>query len=194
MKNKKENTKNLEKFIQEQFQTKETLPFETFIRKYKKNTILLSPGEVEKNIYFISSGIVQSSILTTAKQEKIFGIAFPQQFFCSLRSFITQKPTDLTFTCITDCVLEVIPRDSFNQALENSMLANKFMKYFYEYIYLMRANREKDILTLTGSERYLKLIKEQPEIAKKFSVDKIAKYLGIHPRSLSRLRKNVVTN
>lgn len=190
MKTKEENTNTLEKFVQELFQTNEKLPFETSVKKYKKKSVFLGPGQIEKNIYFVSSGIVQSSLVTSHNQEKIYGFAFTGDFFCSLLSFITQQPTDLTFTCLTDCVLEIIPRESFNAALEESMLANKFMKYFYEYIYMMRVDKERDLLKLTGKERYLKLIKTKPEIIKQIPVGKIAKYIGMHPRSLSRLRKS----
>jgi CRP-like cAMP-binding protein len=181
--------KTLEKLVQELFHTNEVLPFETSIQTFPKGSVLLLPGQIENNIYYVHSGIVQSSILASSKQEKIYGFAFPGQLFNSLASFMSQQPTDLTFTCITDCTLECIPRESFNKALEHSILANKFMKYFYEYIYLFRVNKEREMLTLSGAERYSKLMKNHPEIIKLLPVGKIAKYLGIHPRSLSRLRK-----
>jgi CRP-like cAMP-binding protein len=184
-----ENILTLQKFVQSHFVTNKKLPFEIQTIKFKKNSILLAPGEIEKNIYFLSSGIVESSIPSSKNQTKIYDFAFTGQFFCSLSSFITQEPTDLTFTCLTNCTIDIIAKESFDKALEKSVFANKFMKYFYEYIYLLRVQKERDLLTLTAKERYLKLIKTHPEIVQQIPIWKVAKYLGVHPRSLSRLRR-----
>ena len=63
------------------------------------------------------------------------------------------------------------------------------MRHFQETAYLYRLKKQKDLLTKDAQTRYLELIKEEPNIVKTLSVERIAKFLGIHPRSLSRLRK-----
>jgi CRP-like cAMP-binding protein len=183
------NNITLQQFVQNHFGTGKKLPFEIIAKEYKKNEVLLAPGQVEGNIYFINSGIVESSIPASKNQTKIYDFAFSGQLFCSLSSFITQQPTDLTFTCLTNCSIEIVTKESIDKALEKSVMANKFMRYLYEYIYILRVTKERDLLTLSGKERYHKLIKTHPEIVQQIPIWKVAKYLGLHPRSLSRLRK-----
>jgi len=45
--------------------------------------------------------------------------------------------------------------------------------------------------TLTAKERYEKLLKNHPEIFQKVQLYHIANYLGIAPKSLSRIRKEI---
>jgi hypothetical protein len=122
-------------------------------------------------------------------EEKILNFFFPNQLFSSVSSLITQAPTKFTFTCLTNCSIEVISKDVIDACMEDSIPANKFMRHFLEEAYMLRIKREADILSLSAAERYQKILEEQPELIRLFSVGKIAKYLGIHPNSLSRLRK-----
>jgi len=46
-------------------------------------------------------------------------------------------------------------------------------------------------LTKSAQERYDELLSKRPDLIRLVPVNKIAKYLGIHPESLSRLRKNL---
>jgi len=46
-----------------------------------------------------------------------------------------------------------------------------------------------DLLSLTAHEKYLKLIKNQPDIIQNVPVKYIASFIGVQPESLSRIRK-----
>ncbi len=47
------------------------------------------------------------------------------------------------------------------------------------------------MLTKTTTERYLELMENRPEIFEEIPLSRIAIYLGIVPRSLSRIRKEI---
>jgi CRP-like cAMP-binding protein len=188
-KNKIDSSITLADFVKNTFNTSEELPFTTTVVKYAKNKHTIVPGEVEKNLYFIRSGCVQVSVIDENGDEKILSFSFPNQFCCSLSSLITQQPTEYYLTCITPAVLELIPREQLYIAMEHSILANKIMRHFQETAYLYRLKKQKDLLTKDAKTRYAELIKEEPQIIKSLSVERIAMFLGIHPRSLSRLRK-----
>lgn len=105
-------------------------------------------------------------------------------------SIITNKPTKITIKCLTECTIETVKYKDFSTASEKSLLLNKISRRLLEQFYLYRVKKEKDLMTKNASERYLDLIKHRPDIIKVIPLEKIAKYLGIHPRSLSRIRKN----
>lgn len=180
---------SLKHFIKNEFKTDEELPFSTSIDNYPKGAVLITKGQTEKNLFFIRSGIVEATVVDEEGDEKIVYIAFANEFMCSLSSFITQKPTDYTLTCLTNCVLEKVGRDVIYDALEHSIITNKVLRYYVEIAYLDRLRKQKDLLTKPALKRYLELLEGEPEIVKQLTVKKMANYLGIHPRSLSRIRK-----
>lgn len=70
-----------------------------------------------------------------------------------------------------------------------SLPASKLYIQSIENAYLERVKKEKSLFTLTAEERYNKLIETRPDIIKLIPIYRIAKYLGIHPDSLSRIRR-----
>lgn len=178
-------------FLKKNLGWTKALPFKTTIKVYPKGTCLISPGEVEKNLRFLVSGVVETVIVKKNGEERITDFFFPNNFFCSLSSLVTQQPTDVYMRCLTECTIESVFYKDYNEALKKSLLLNQLGRKVAEQSYLLRIKREKDMLTKTASERYLELIKNRPEIMREIPLSKVAKYLGIHPRSLSRIRGSV---
>jgi hypothetical protein len=79
------------------------------------------------------------------------------------------------------------------QAYRSSLIANKIGRVLTEHIYMHKTKCEKDFLTKSAQERYAALIFTRPDILKLVPVNKIAKYLGVHPESLSRIRKSIIS-
>ncbi len=162
-------------------------------RKYKKNSNLCSIGEVEHNVYFVVSGIVEAGMIAN-KEDKIIEFVFPNEFTSSFSSLLSQQPSDVYLTCLTDCEIQIITFSKLREDSKTSLAASQFYIQSIEKAYLQRAKREKDFLTLSAEERYLKLVETRPEVIQQIPVFRIAKYLGIHPDSLSRIRKTKFTN
>jgi CRP/FNR family transcriptional regulator, anaerobic regulatory protein len=51
--------------------------------------------------------------------------------------------------------------------------------------------RTYSLISQTAEERYLNLLKYQPNVLQSVPIKDIASYLGIHPDSLSRIRNNI---
>lgn len=177
-------------FVDPSFPDDAPLPFPVSEMRLKKNHVLTSIGQTEARAYFIQQGIVEIS-MNNDGNEKILEFFFPGQFTCAYTSFLTQRPSDVRLTCLTDCVLEMFERRHLMEAYTTSLLANQIGRYATEQIFLMRTKREKEFLTISAEERYLNLMKERPDILSIIPVNKIAKYLGVHPESLSRIRKHI---
>ena len=60
-----------------------------------------------------------------------------------------------------------------------------------EQIYLAKSAKEFSYLSESAEERYLKLMKEQPNLFQLIPLKHIATYLGITPQALSRIRKRI---
>jgi len=171
--------------------TKET-PFPTYRKVLKKNEIITPFGQIERKAYFLIDGIMESSI-EKDEEIRIIDFVFPNNFICSYTSFLLQTPSEIQTRAITDCEIEYFLKSDLEKAYENSIIANQFGRYVTEQFFISKLKRENDFLTKTAKEVYLNLIQERPEILEKIPIYKIAKYLGIHPESLSRIRAEIIS-
>lgn len=165
-------------------------PFSIQKVRFKKGELITQYGQVEDVVYFINAGIVEMSI-KSYMTEKIIDFFFEEEMFCGFTSFITQLPTDIQILALIDCEMEMIPRNSLMLAYDTSLEANKFGRILTEQGYIRKSNREKNLLTKTAEERYSEMFQSHSQYISYIPVNKIAKYLGIHPESLSRIRKKM---
>ena len=173
--------------------TKETAltpPFPTTTVHVKKGTVISHYGATEDTIFFINTGIVELSI-KSYMTEKVIDFFFENELVSGLTSFLTQTPSDVQLTVLVASELEMINYQDLMQAYETDFNMNKFGRLAMEAAYIRKSNREKMLLTKTAEEIYAAMFHSKPQYIAAIPVNKIAKYLGIHPESLSRIRKKL---
>ena len=168
----------------------ENLPFQVEGIRFEKGTQITEYGQMENAVYFMNKGIVEMSI-KSYMTEKVIDFFFENEMFCAFTSFLNQQPTDVQIVALIDCEMEMIHHSHLMQAYEDSFDANKFGRILTEQGYIRKSNREKGLLTKTAEERYAEMFETKAEYIHNIPVNKIAKYLGIHPESLSRIRKKI---
>lgn len=166
------------------------LPYPVVEMRIKKGQILTDFNQVESHTYFLNSGMVEIAI-PSYQTFKTLDFFFAGEFVCAYTSFLTRQPSDVRVVALTDCEAEVVNYDDLQTAYAQSPAANYVGRIINERAYLRRVKREKDFLTKTAEERYLELLKSHPAYITQIPVNKIARYLGIHPESLSRIRKKI---
>ncbi len=172
------------------FASYEALPFSVKKVHFKKGEIITEYGQVEDTLYFMNNGIVEMTI-KSYMTEKIIDFFFNKELFCGYTSFLDQQPTDVQIKALMDCDMEMIKRKNLIEAYDFSLEVNKFGRIMTEYGYIRKSNREKSLLTKTAEERYAEIFQFNAEYISNIPVNKVAKYLGIHPESLSRIRKKI---
>lgn len=103
------------------------------------------------------------------------------------------KNTDLDMTIAEYIQKYVDPRANVTAPLPFSTQEKAFDKYEIITAFGQVEGREKDFLTKSAEQRYQALIAQRPDLIAQVPVHKIAKYLGIHPESLSRIRKQLAS-
>ena len=156
----------------------------------KKGTYITEYDQIEDGVYFINEGIVEMTI-KSYMSEKVIDFFFESEMVSAFTSFLNRQPTDVQIRALTDCELEMISHSDLMVAYNTSPDANKFGRILTEHGYIRKSNREKDLLTKTAEERYAEMFQSKAEYISSIPVNKIAKYLGIHPESLSRIRKKL---
>ena len=186
---------SIKHFIQSQinsnFKLEDELPFPTRIKHFAKNDIITKYHQIEHHAYYLLNGIVKISMIRNEEDERILEFFFPNSFFSSYTSFLTQEPSNVEIQALSDCEVEVIKQSDMQEAYKTSMLANELGRIVAEKYYIHKTNRENDSLTISATERYQALVNYRPELVQQIPVHQIAKYLGIEAESLSRIRKTI---
>jgi CRP/FNR family transcriptional regulator, anaerobic regulatory protein len=156
----------------------------------KKKDFLLKEGQVENYMYYVIEGVFRHYLVKDGK-EICTEFVFPDTLMSSFISFGAKKPSMINIQALADAKVMRISKqnvDKFNDFSKNS---ERFSRQTMEILYTQKALREISLISTTAEERYLKLLQKQPKIEKVIAVKDLATYLGIHPESLSRIRKKV---
>lgn len=158
---------------------------------YKKNEVLCSTGETPKEFYIVKSGVLRSFYSNEKGNDHIRSLFTKGKTTGPLTSLISDKPSQLTYDCITDCELYQFNFEEFKKTIKINIEIAILYSEVLEYIFLLIESKIYDLSILNATERYLKLKKEIPEIENLIPQYHIASYLNISPVQLSRIRKDI---
>ena len=153
-------------------------------------TSLLKAGRVEGYINFVISGIVKGYENIDGKLVVQYLVS-DNEYFTSLDSFMHQTPSVGSFETITECELVRISKPDFDILKQSGEFWPNYVEIVTNEHMNVKLQRAKDFQTLTAKERYLKFIKNSPQMALHVSVENMASFLGMEPPSLSRIRKQI---
>lgn len=156
----------------------------------KKTELLLKEGEVAAGYYLVEEGIVRAFVHDYDNNE------ITTEFFCVndiviIPASLFQKiPSKETLQAITPCKLWKIDYEKFQALFHTIGGFREWGRVWFSYQVFNMKQRSLDMITETASSRYLKLLKEKPQIIQQAPLKQIASYLGITDTSLSRIRRH----
>lgn len=172
--------------------TQEALPFSVRTKEFGKGSVLTDYESIEKRIYFIVQGVIELAI-ESKDSEKVLDFFFPGEVVTCLTSFLLRTPSHVKMTALTDLEVEYFDRDEIYSNYPGSLQVNKLGRILVEQAYLRKVEREMDLLSKTAEEQYVQLLEQHSRYIQLIPVHKLARYLGIHPESLSRIRRKVLS-
>lgn len=159
---------------------------------FSKNQIIEDEGQVPKYLYFVVSGFIRLFYYNNLGDEVTTHINCPPGFFTSYSNFINHTKSNENVASITECKLLRIAKIDLDFLIQNSIAFKDFSIWVFEQSLTYNENRSKDLATLTAEQRYKKLIDNYPEIVYHVPLQYIASFLGMNPKSLSRIRKQMI--
>jgi CRP-like cAMP-binding protein len=150
-------------------------------------TILLHEGEISQNIYFIKIGCLRAWFNKDGK-DITTQFFFEKQGVASIESFHNRVPSIINIETIEPSELSTLSKNGLDLLFNDiprikdgfyELILQRFIDYSKLFI-----SRIKD----SPRERYLDLVKNNPDIIKRVPQHYIASYLGITPVSLSRIK------
>lgn len=161
------------------------------IRNFNKNEIIKDYHQTEKSVNILVKGSVGQFVWGHDKNICI-SLYYENHLFSDYLSFLRQQPTAIKTEALEDAEIWSIGYDDVMDLYSNSKNGIIIGKAISDAMFIKKQTEQVNLLTLTPTERYLKLIKERPEIFQRTPLKIIASYLGLTAESLSRIRKRIL--
>lgn len=158
-----------------------------------KGEILLIEGQIAEAYYIVEKGLVRSFV-NGLEGSEITTEFFVENEIVIIPSSLFQKiPSVENVQAVTDCTLFRMDYEKFQELFHRLEGLREWGRAWFSYQVFTMKQRSLDMVTETASARYLKLMKEKPQIIQQAPLKHIATFLGITDTSLSRIRKEIST-
>lgn len=154
---------------------------------FPKGYLLLSADKVESRVYFIKQGIVRA-YSNQDGNEITFWFGTEGHAVISMKSYVEDQPGYENIELLEDCELLELKTCDLKELFAADIYIANWGRRFAEKELIKTEERLISRQFGTATERYAKLMKENPDLLKRVQLGHIASYLGITQVSLSRIR------
>jgi CRP-like cAMP-binding protein len=165
----------------------------TKVLSLKAGDVFLKEGSMGSNIYFVKEGLIRSYFVNEKGEEITNLIRYENQIFASYENVLFHQASRFNFQAIEPTELFVIDFTNLRDMIDRNSKFETGRRFFVNTIMAESLNAIDDFILLNPEKRYLKFMKENPELLNRVPIKYIANVLGITPVSLSRIRKRVAT-
>jgi CRP/FNR family transcriptional regulator, anaerobic regulatory protein len=158
---------------------------------FTKSEHILRIGQYCNFIGFLNKGLIITTIIDNAGNEKASNFIYEGCFFTYTEGLASNTPSHKNFVALEACETLMLSKDNlaiiFKENPKFETLLNQILAEEVRFLLL----NEQAGKTLSLDERYLNLEKQYPTALQRIPLKYLADYLGIEPSSLSRLRKRL---
>jgi CRP-like cAMP-binding protein len=160
-------------------------------KSIKKNKFILKEGQVCDFIGLLTSGVVIYIKTLESGDEVTIHFAFEGDWVNNNLSRLSNSPSKIQIKAIEDSEILIIKQAAISDMYLQIPKIERLGRILTEQAFIKFVEQTIEFQTLTAKERYEKLLKNHPSIFQKVQLYHIANYLGIAPKSLSRIRKEI---
>lgn len=161
------------------------------MRIVKKKEHYLQAGDISRATAYVASGCFRQYIIGDQGKEIIIQFALEDWWIGDLESFHYEKPSTFYIQALEDSELMLLSRRDFLRVCEELPKYKSFPDEKVQRNHFATLKRLSIAKLGTPEEKYLLLMKEQPQLFQRVPLHYIASFLSIEPESLSRLRKRL---
>ena len=161
------------------------------VKMLNKNDLFLAEGQISNFIGFVNKGVLIYFKSMDNGNEITTDFAFEGDWVTINHSRLNNTPSSINIKAIEDAELLVVKQQDLNDLYTRIPKTERLGRVLIEQAYLKIAQQSVDLQVFTATERYENLLRQFPEIFKRVQLYHIANYLGIAPKSLSRIRKEI---
>ena len=163
--------------------------FET--KRLARNQFFLKEGEICNFVGFVNHGALVYFKSMPNGNEMTTDFAFEGEWVTINHSRLNNSPSTIQIKAIENTELLVVSQQTLSEMYLRIPKLERLGRILMEQAYLKIARQSIDLQVLTAKERYEGVLRNYPEIFRRVPLYHIANYLGIAPKSLSRIRKEL---
>ncbi|SEJ83407.1 cAMP-binding domain of CRP or a regulatory subunit of cAMP-dependent protein kinases [Cyclobacterium xiamenense] len=158
---------------------------------FKKKEILFEQGSKDTQIYFLRKGMVRMYHIKDTGEEITFSLIPEHNVVANFDFIATEIPSKFYYETLENCSFFSIDYQVLDSIVSKNSKLESNRKFFLRKIIFEVKERLESFVLMTPEERYLKYIKDFPDLTNRVPDKYIANVLGITPVSLSRIRKRI---
>lgn len=156
----------------------------------ERGTLLISEGDVNNKVYLLQEGFTRAYVNREGKDITVW-FSYPGEPLLMILGTRVSSRSLVNVEIVEDSTVLIIERTQMEQLFrENLELCNWGRLLADRYLLDLETFFTRD-LCVPASERYLRLMKNYPDLLNKVPLKHIASYLMVTPESLSRIRSRI---
>ena len=160
-------------------------------KNLKKNSYFLEEGQVCESIAFINSGVLIYFKFLENGKEVTTDFAFKSDWVTDNQSRLNNLPSVINIKAIVPSEILILKSKDLQYLFERIPKIERLYRIVMDQAFTKFTQLSIDLQILSAKDRYVKMLKEYPDISQNVPLYHIANYLGIAPKSLSRIRNEI---
>lgn len=161
------------------------------LRRLDAGTLYLQSGAPATTVGLIRSGLVREGFLCPDGRERVRAFGVAGDFAGSLSDLLRGGPSRCQVIACAPTRVITLPWSVIERAVAERPAWRAVLAAATARLYLLKAEREYELLALDAEERYRAFRARLATIEPELPLVHVASYLGITPEHLSRLRRRM---
>ena len=157
------------------------------ILHFPKGSIVIKQGSIDESVYFICKGVWRTHILRDGEEITLW-FSVPGDYDLSPWCQVKGLPSLYTITASSDSEVVEFRKSVIEKLSAESMGFARFMSDMFGKMILETDEILIALSSPKATDRYLAIMRRIPELFKSVPQKDVARFLGVTPQSLSRIR------
>jgi CRP-like cAMP-binding protein len=157
----------------------------------KRKTMLLSPGQTERHVYFVLEGVQRAYFMDDDGRETTIVFTYPYSFSGVADSFLTQTPSIYFFETLTQSLFLRADYASFQEVMNRYPGAERMIRNATAFALKGALERQVELSAFTAEKKFTTLLRRSPHLLQLVPQKYLASYAGIDEATFSKLMKRV---
>lgn len=160
-------------------------------KEFKKRELFLQADKVQKEIGFITKGLVRSFFIDGDGNEITVGFYAEGDYATHYPAFITRKPSRYSIQCLEPTTIVCLSFDDMQWMYQQHPVFERYGRLIAEEVLKLQQARIESFIFQTAEERYLDFVEHSPTLFNRVSLSQLCSYLGIERQTLTRIRQKL---
>jgi CRP-like cAMP-binding protein len=157
---------------------------------FKKGTTIIKPGQIQREMFLVKSGI-QMSYFESEEDRHVIAFTYHPNFCAIPESFTRQQGSPYFLQCLTDSVMYTLDYTHWDSAMDRYPALERLFRKIAETMLAGIIERHIQRLTLSMEERYIQFCNRSGHLLNTVPHKYLASYLDIDPTNFSKLFNQV---